>query len=618
MATRRKPSPRRKQNVASKSKAWLWIVSGLGVSWLAIFESTGRAVMVGFLGWGGLFLGPLMTLTGLLRVRMSSQRQATAWRNRFIIATPLISILASAPTLGPDGASTGGGLLGDFLPWVLSSIIGDASFWVCSVMAFFGVYWVLGRPMISGKILNDLGVKEMLDDAFGDIDGSADLGEGMDGGGIGPHISQPASKVKARNKKDREKERNVGTPESNEVENQNGKDATKEYPQSREPRALRDSSATVGVIENEEATYLPLADPEPDLPLSLEMFGELQSERSREQVTSDSVSQLTKIIVDTVTALQKIELRPIAEPVVGMSNIRFEFEPNKQHSKSLQTIEKLTKDLSVATNREKVRINISSSVVIELSLYEDEREFVPILPLLQEVADVDLDAAPLYLIGRNQERAPYQLDSGSSIHMLVAGSTGGGKSVLLHSIIWGLVFRYPPSRVRLILYDHKMEEFAHYRSLPHLWQPVVTNEDGFHRMLENASAELELRKQARASDPDATFTWLIIIMDEFRGMANEEFIAFISEARSLQIRVILGTQRANKESIHTTVQQALGTNIALKVRNSRESDLIIGESGAQDLLMYGDCLVDSSKGLDRVQVGFVDKQNLMGLREGIT
>ena len=121
----------------------------------------------------------------------------------------------------------------------------------------------------------------------------------------------------------------------------------------------------------------------------------------------------------------------------------FEFEP-KEHSKSLTGIASLTKDLSVATNREQVRVNISSSVRVELSLYTEEREFAPILPLLQEVADVDLEAAPQYLIGRDQERAPYQLDAGSTLHMLVGGSTGGGKSVLLHSIIWGLVFRYPP------------------------------------------------------------------------------------------------------------------------------------------------------------------------------
>ena len=70
--------------------------------------------------------------------------------------------------------------------------------------------------------------------------------------------------------------------------------------------------------------------------------------------------------------------------------------------------------------------------------------------------------------------------------------------------------------------------------------------------------------------------WLIIIMDEFRGITNDEFIEFISIARFFQIRVIIGTQRANKESIHTAVKNNLGTNIALKVCDFRESRLLTG------------------------------------------
>ena len=110
----------------------------------------------------------------------------------------------------------------------------------------------------------------------------------------------------------------------------------------------------------------------------------------------------------------------------------------------------------------------------------------------------------------------------------------------------------------------------------------------------------------------------MIIMDEFRGSTNDEFIEFISMARSFQIRVILGTQRANKESMHTTVKNKLGCNMAWKVRDFRESRLIIGEPDAKDLLMDGGCLVDSPKVLDRVQVGFVDKQDLMALRQEIS
>ena len=74
--------------------------------------------------------------------------------------------------------------------------------------------------------------------------------------------------------------------------------------------------------------------------------------------------------------LEKIKLVPLADPIVGMSNICFEFEP-KEHSKSLTAIASLNKDLSVATNREQVRVNISSSVRLN-SLYTEEREFAPI------------------------------------------------------------------------------------------------------------------------------------------------------------------------------------------------------------------------------------------------
>ena len=347
---------------------------------------------------------------------MSSQRQATAWRNRFIISTPLISVIASAPTLGPDGASTGGGLLGDFVPMMLSSVIGDVSFWLFSGLALFAVYWVLGRPLLRREVLDDLGVKEILDDAFGDIDGSAGLDESRDAEGAEPRTIEPTPRSKV------EEKRNIDTPESNEPENEENQAAPMEHPRSRENRALREPRSTPGSISNEEASYLPLADPEPDLPLTLEMFGELESEQPREQVTLDTLTQLADIIVGTVKTLEKIELVPLADPIVGMSNICFEFEP-KEHSKSLTAIASLTKDLSVATNREQVRVNISSSVRVELSLYTEEREFAPILPLLQEVADVDLEAAPQYLIGRDQERSPYQLDAGSTLHMLVGGST---------------------------------------------------------------------------------------------------------------------------------------------------------------------------------------------------
>ena len=188
---------------------------------------------------------------------MSSQRQATAWRNRFIIATPLISMLASAFTLGPEGASTGGGLLGDFLPILLSSLIGNVSFWLCSALALFSLYWVLGRPLRGREVLDDLGVTEILDDAFGDIDSSADLDESEDADGTKPrtHEPTPPSNEAKENKKDPEEEREIDTPDNSEADNQKSKEAPKENASARETRGLRKPRSAGDAISSEEAYY---------------------------------------------------------------------------------------------------------------------------------------------------------------------------------------------------------------------------------------------------------------------------------------------------------------------------------------------------------------------------
>ena len=200
--------------------------------------------------------------------------------------------------------------------------------------------------------------------------------------------------------------------------------------------------------------------------------------------------------------------------------------------------------------------------------------------------------------------------------MLVAGTSGGGKSVLLHSIVWGLIFRYPPSKVRLVFYDHKAVEFSRYRGLPHLWQNIVTNQGGFYRMLENVQRELAHRKQQLKSDPEATFSWLVIVMDEFRGLTNDDFVHIVSEARAFQIRFILGTQRADKESVDTRIKGNLITNIALKTRNHIDSNMILGSSDAQHLLLKGDCIVRCGNGdEERVQAGWVKGTDLKALDE---
>lgn len=320
------------------------------------------------------------------------------------------------------------------------------------------------------------------------------------------------------------------------------------------------------------------------------------------------------MIQDAARRLSKIDLEPAGDPVVGMTSIRFSFEKASGQSVSVTKVLDLSDDLSVETNRSPVRIFIDSTVNFELPLDEEERQFVPIKSLLLDADPVKTNEDINYLIGRKQDGTVFELSAHSALHMLIGGATGGGKSVLLHTIIWGLIFRYPPSKVRLALYDHKIEEFAPYQNLPHLWQPVVTNEGGYHRLIKNLKAEITRRKLARRDDPDAKFTWLVVIMDEFRGLSNDTFVALIAEARSLQIRFVLGTQRAEKSFISTSIKANLPTGISFRVRNQMESRLIIGEPDACNLLPHGDCIVHSPSEMERVQAGWVKKDDLKALR----
>lgn len=617
----RRKTPRAKAGTWRKfvDSPFVWMLLGLVVSWLVFFEPALKAITLAIAGWGGLFIGPFLALTGLLRWRMSSQREATAWRNRFITSVPLISILASAPTLGTAESSDGGGLLGDLLPMMLSLVLGKWGYWLASGLAAFATYWVLLRPLMHGRVFHRLGFGQFLEDTLGDV---AEADNDNDPGAARTDVSSKRSKVKVSDSIEEqvidEDSGEHGSP-SDRAKSLGRSEATSEAIEAASVGRLR---GDIDLLINEEEGYEPLPLPQHDAPLSLGATGLVANEPKSDELTATEqqvdaavLADLEAAIKRTVKDVAKVQLERSAEPIIGMSTIRFEFS-KATRDVSVKKLEALSEDIGLATQRESVRISVSPAILIELSLNEEERQFAPIVPLLQEVQDVDQNDPPSYLIGRTQDRKPFYLDAEQSVHVLVAGTSGGGKSVLLHSIVWGLIFRYPPSKVRLAFYDHKAVEFSRYQGLPHLWQNIVTNQGGFYRMLENVKLELAHRKQALKADPDATFSWLVIVMDEFRGLTNDEFVSIVSEARAFQIRFILGTQRADKESVDTRIKGNLITNIALKTRNHIDSNMILGSSDAQHLLLKGDCIVRCGNGdEERVQAGWVDSDHLAALDE---
>jgi S-DNA-T family DNA segregation ATPase FtsK/SpoIIIE len=232
-----------------------------------------------------------------------------------------------------------------------------------------------------------------------------------------------------------------------------------------------------------------------------------------------------------------------------------------------------------------------------------ERRFVPIKTLLADTMAV-AGRAITYLIGRQQDGTPFELDVREARHMLVGGGTGGGKSVLLHSIIFGIIFRYCASEVRLALADNKAIEFAQYRGMPHLWQDVVTTPEGFATLVGNLADELERRKRETVRTGRVDYPVIITIVDEFSGYDSDRLVRLIAEARAFNMFFVLATQHPTAEVVSTSIKANLMTGIAFRTRSGDGSRLVVGTSDATKLKTRGDCLVQASS-LTRIQAGWV-------------
>ena len=354
-----------------------------------------------------------------------------------------------------------------------------------------------------------------------------------------------------------------------------------------------------------ETVLRPLPAPAVDEPLPLEILPEPRSDDARIDRISREVISLQRRIIDVVRRIAGVDLVPFgAQPQIGLNSLRFEFAKEEGQVATVRNVARSLADIGVEIGRAPARVEIKDAIRVELPLFDDERRFVPIVPLLQETT-AGSDQPITYLIGRFQDGHPCELDVHQARHVLVGGSTGGGKTVLLHSIVFGVAFRYPPSRVRLALADFKVFEFGAYRGLPHLWQEVATTTGGFANLVENLFEELQMRKRTLAGDAGATFPVLITIIDEFSGCASPKLIRLISEARALNMFFVLATQHPTAEVISTAIKANMVTGIAFRTQSHVGSRLIIGSSDATSLKTNGDCLVQTPSSLARVQAAWV-------------
>ena len=269
--------------------------------------------------------------------------------------------------------------------------------------------------------------------------------------------------------------------------------------------------------------------------------------------------------------------------------------------------------------------NDRGAVVFEIPKVENEKYGVP-AAALWEICPVDPNdlSAP---VGADISGKPVQIrfSSPDSPHLLVAGTTGSGKSVALDTILRGLI-RYDVSSVRLQLVDPKGTELVEFEDDPHVDGTIGMDADDAIQILEAAVVEMEDRyramKEVRARklvdfnakvDAAEKRPWIVIVLDEYADLTSDPedkrsiqdlLRRLTQKARAAGIHVIAATQRPSADVISTTIRSNFPAQLALRVKTATDSRIVLDETGAESLAGQGDALLHTAQGTVRIQVAY--------------
>ena len=300
-----------------------------------------------------------------------------------------------------------------------------------------------------------------------------------------------------------------------------------------------------------------------------------------------------------------------AGPVVT----QYEVEPDP--SIKVSRIEGLADDLAMALAARTIRIEapIPGRQVVGLEIPNMDFNVVAIRQILEH-PDVSGNPSPIaFALGRDVAGHPRAADLAKMPHLLIAGATGSGKSVMVNALITSLLMRATPDDVRLILVDPKRVELADYNGMPHLLVPVITEADRAIAALKWAVAQMELRYRKFAGatarniasynetrvDPADRLPYIVIIVDELadlmmrKGQTVEDPIVRLAQkARATGIHLVLATQRPSVNVVTGLIKANFPSRIAFAMASQIDSRTILDAPGAEDLIGRGDMLFQPS------------------------
>jgi DNA segregation ATPase FtsK/SpoIIIE, S-DNA-T family len=414
-------------------------------------------------------------------------------------------------------------------------------------------------------------------------------------------------------------------------------------------------------VARERQSSLPLGDTYKLPSLSLLTPAPAASTRTIDKAALERNARLLETVLDDFNVKGRIvEIRP--GPVVTM----YELEPAAgiKASRVIALADDIARNMSAMSARIAV---IPGRTVIGIELPNAKRETVSLSELIASDAFEELSSGLALVLGKNIGGDPVIADLAPMPHLLVAGTTGSGKSVGINSMILSLLYRLTPDQCRMIMIDPKMLELSIYDDIPHLLSPVVTEPQKAVRALKWAVEQMEDRYRMMSSvgvrglvsfnervrtakakgqplgrrvqtgyDAETgqpiyeeeklefePLPQIVVIVDELADLmmtAGKEVEFLIQrlaqKARAAGIHLIMATQRPSVDVITGVIKANLPTRISFQVTSKIDSRTILGEQGAEQLLGKGDMLyMPGGKQIIRVHGPFVSDEEVRAVAE---
>lgn len=349
----------------------------------------------------------------------------------------------------------------------------------------------------------------------------------------------------------------------------------------------------------------------------------------------DKMNQKGEILIGVLSSF-KLNVT-IVNILIGPTITKYELQP--ELGVKVSKFSSLSNDLAMALSAKSIRIEapIPGKSLIGIEVPNETKGIVSLKSILDSTEN-DIDNKLQVALGQDVSGNPVLLDIAKTPHLLVAGSTGSGKSVCINSLICSILLKATHSEVKLLMIDPKKVELTPYDGIPHLLAPVITDPKEAAVALNKLVHEMEKRYELFAADKVKNISgynnknntdkmpYIVAIIDELADLMLvasadvETSIARLAQmARAAGIHLIIATQRPSTDVITGLIKANIPSRIAFMVSSSIDSRTILDSIGAEKLLGHGDMLLSAggSQSLRRIQGTYVKDEEITKLVDSL-